>query len=328
MLINNNTELKNHLPTSVALDFGDIKPKIRLVEREIIKRIFSQALYDIVADGSLSGQKLELQELLTEATAHLALLHYIGFGQTQINSAGIQIASNDNMKTAFEWQIAELRKECSTQGWAAIESALEFLESVTDTDIKTAWEASHTFLNAKETLIDNIRQFEKFVNLNHSRILFNKLLPVLNDQQEEVIIPAIGQELFDKILAFQDEIEEPRKKALTATHKLASKALAFKTMAVGFMDTLLILSDNGPLVIDGLRSNPNEAKKTAPTDLVKIIAENYKIRASGAKRELIEFCQANVAFLPEYKLSDNYISDSDQQNHIPRNDPGWGIAFF
>jgi hypothetical protein len=328
MLINNTAELKEYLPTSVALDFGDIQPKIRSVERNIIKRIFSQAIYDMLLSSNLNSEKLKLYELLSEATAHLALLHYIGFGQTQINSAGIQIATNDNLKPAFEWQINDLRNECSHQGWSAIESALEFLESATDTEIKTTWQASATFTQSQKTLLGNLRMFEKYVNINHSRVLFNKLIPVLKDQQDEIIIPAISAELFNKVLTYQTEGDSAVKKALTEVYKLASKALAFKTMAVGFLDTLLILSDNGPLVLDGLRSNSPSAKKAAPTDLVKIIQENYKTRAAGAMSELIKYCQANVGLLPEYEFSENYISDSDQENHIPRNDPGWGIAFF
>lgn len=321
MLINSTTELRNYLPASVALDFNDIRPKIKLVEREIIKRIFSTALYDAMNASGATGNLLELKEILSEAVAHLALLHYIGFGQTQISSAGIRIATNDNMKTAFEWQIDEIKDECSRQGWSAVESALEFLDKTTDEGILLIWVATETYSTAQKNLIPNLRDFEKFVNLNHSRVLFNKLAPIMNDQQEEIILPAIGYPLFERILDDDTTIGLQAK-------KLAAKALAFQTMATGFIDTMLILSDNGPLVINGMASAMPKAKQTATTDLIQIIAENYKTRAAGALRELLEFCQANVNVLTEYQESDNYISDEEQSNHIPRNDPDWGIAFF
>jgi hypothetical protein len=328
MLINSTAELKQYLPTSVALGFNDIRPKIRLVEREIIRKIFSPAIYTAVTSVGLSGAKLELQELLAEATAHLALHRYIGFGQTQISSAGIQIATNDNLKTAFEWQIAELRDECATQGWSAIESALGFLDATADTDLKALWNATDTYLAAQKNLLPTLTLFEKHVSIHQSRVLFNKLVPVIADMQAEVIIPAIGQSLFDKVMVLASEADAPKKAILTKVHLLASKALAFKTMATGFLDTLLILSDNGPMVIDGLQSRMPKAVKSAPTDLVKIIAENYATRANGAVRELIEYCQANATIITEYQSSGNYITAEDQTDHIPRNDPEWGIAFL
>lgn len=322
MLINSTAELKNHIPASVTLDFEDIRPKIQLVEREVIQRIFSKPLLEAVIAPGASGELLVLRQILEEAEAHLALLEYIPFGQLQFDSAGIRISVNENMKTAFEWQIDALKEECSRQGWAAVESALEFLEKTQDAGLTTLWEATETFISAQKTLISNLREFEKFVNLNHSRVLFNKLLPILEDQQEDVVAPAIGQTLFTRILTGTDEIEKK-------TKKLAAKALAYKTASIGFLDSLLILSDNGPLIIDGMVSAQPKAKKTAPTELLNIISENYKTRAEAAMQELIEFCQKNVTELIEYKESSNYIDEeSDQTNHIPRADPNWGLAFF
>src|SRR5690606_38717245 len=114
------------------LAWADIEPKVRMVERDIIRKQFSKAIYDHIQQLTADGTAAELRELLSEATAHLALLHYIGFGQVQISSSGIQIASDANLKTAFEWQITDLRRECSLQGWNAIESALELMETLTE----------------------------------------------------------------------------------------------------------------------------------------------------------------------------------------------------
>ncbi|PRY90574.1 DUF6712 family protein [Mongoliibacter ruber] len=325
MLINNIAELREQIPASVTLDFNDIKPKIRLVEREVIQRIFSSELYDAVIASGASGDFLKLREILAEAVAHLALVQYLPFGQVQFDSGGIRIVTNENMKTAFEWQIDKLEDECTKQGWSAVEAALEFIENSEITQLRDIWEETDTYKLAQDSLISNLRTFEKFVNLNHSRILFNKLLPVLSDQQEEVIKEAIGKPLFLKITKDLN----PASDLLIKTRKLASKALAFKTMAVGFMDTLLILTDNGPLVIDGMVSRQPKAKRSAPTDVVLIIAENYKTRAAGALRELVEFCQTNADELVEFKESGNYIGDPEaEQNHIPRPDPDWGVAFF
>jgi vacuolar-type H+-ATPase subunit E/Vma4 len=329
MLINNITELREYIPASVTLNFADIRPKIRQVEREIIHRIFSQAIYDrLTTEETPTAEDTALKQLLAEAVALLALLEYIPIGQLQFDSAGIRIASNESMKTAFEWQIDELKTTCNRQGWSAIESALAYCESLPDGDLKTLWEETDTYTASQSNLITTLRQFETFAHLQGSRVMFNKLIPTLADQQDEVVIPAIGQELFTAILERETESDEPKKNALTKAHKLASKALAYLTLGVGFQDSMLILSDNGPLVIEAMQSRLAKAVKTAPESLISAIATTYRSRGAAALKELIDYCQSVSDVLTEYQSSPNFISIADQTDHIPRNDPNWGIAFF
>lgn len=310
------------------LDFNDIKPKIRLVERETVKRIFSLAIYTrLTTAAGDTADDTEVKSLLSEAVAHLALLHYAAFGQLQISSAGIQIASNAEMKQAFEWQIDKLRKECSLQGWSAVESALEYLEGLTTGALFDAWALAPFHTTAKTNLISTLRQFEKYTSLHHSRVFFNKLSPVITDQQEQVILPALGQPLWDIMMTPGASTEE-KKTLLTQLKHLTSKALVFHTMASGFQDTLLILSDNGPLILDGLQSRNSDSKASAPAEVVEAMALRFGAKASAALTELLAFCQENVAVLTEYESSPNFISDADQTDHIPRNPPDAAMIFL
>lgn len=330
MLINNTDEYKAYIPVNITLDFDDIRPKVSLVEREIIQRLFSLAVYNRLTaiESGLSTEELALKKLLAESVAHLALLEYIPFAQLQISSSGIQITSNDSMKTAFEWQIDELKTTCSKQGWAAIESALEYCETLPDGDLKTAWTTSISYQNTQDQLIPTLNLFQKFVHLHHSRILFNKLSPIRIQQQDEVIIPAVGSTLWEKILSYTTESDENKKKILTHAHTKASRALAYATMGEGFQDAAMILSDNGPLIIEGMQSRLAKAVKTTPKDWIDAVATTFKSRAAGAIQELLQFCQENSDVLTEYQDSTNFITEADQTDHIPRNDPNWGIAFF
>jgi len=329
MLINTTSDLRNYLPASVTLEFDDIKPKIRLAERETIIPLFSQSVYDLINVETVpSGELTQLHELCAEAVAHLALLHYLDFGQVHLNSSGIQIASTDNMKTAFEWQIDQLKEQCSLQGWSAIESALKFLETAEESTLKAAWEASDTFAAQAQMLLPTLKTFETYAHLGHSRVLFNKLSPMILALQEDIIEPAIGTALLTVVFTPTANPSAERTAALAQVKKLASKALAYFTIGSGFQDTMLILSDNGPLIINGMQSRLAKAKQTAPEELVMAIAQSYQNRAQGALAELLEYCQKHVDLLPEYEESENYISDEDQTNQIPRNDPDWGMVFF
>ncbi|AWW31833.1 hypothetical protein DN752_17790 [Echinicola strongylocentroti] len=327
MLINSTEELKEYIPASIALGFDDIKPKIRLVEREVIKRIFSSAIYDRATNAGAADNDRALKELLSEAVAHLALLQYIDMGQVLISSSGIQIASNENTKTAFEWQIDGLKKQCSLQGWGAVESALAFMETLPEGDLLTAWEETDTYKDSQMSVLSTLKQFEQYVSLHHSRVLFNKLLPTMTDQQEKVKA-ALGDSLWTKVVGYSSEEDSAQKTRLLRVYKKCGKALAYFTVAEGFVDTMLVLSDNGPLVIEAMQSRMPKAVKTAPEDLVKFIAENYRGKANGVITDLLAYLQENIEHFPEFKDSENYIDDEDQTDHIARNDPDWGLAFF
>jgi hypothetical protein len=330
MLINNIQEFKQYLPVSLQLDFGDILPKVKLVERDIIRKKFSDEVYTIItADVPAAGSKEEsLLDLLAEATAHLSLLEYISFGQVMLDSSGIHITSTENIKNAFQWQVEDLKNSCSISGWSAIESALELMETLPDEELKTAWQETDTYKTAQNSLISSLTQFQRFVHLGNSRVLFNKLIPTLDFAQEEIVMEAVGLDFWEKMLDFESEDDTTQKSRLKKAHKLASRALAYHTIGEGFTDTMLVLSDNGPLIMEQIQSSSTSTKATAKKEVVELIAKTYAAKAQGAIRELLQYCQANDEFFPEYKLSTNYISDEAQEDHIPRNDPDSGVVFF
>jgi hypothetical protein len=329
MLINTTAEFKEFIPASVTLDFKDIKPKIRLVEREIIKKIFSPAIYTrVTTESGSTAEDQELKLLLSEAVAHLALDRYMVFGQVQISSAGIQIVSTNEMKQAFEWQIKSLKAECSLQGWSAIESALQLLESLTAGELFDAWKVTPFYLSQAQSLITTLRQFEKYSSLGGSRVLFNKLLPVLTDQQTDVIAPALGSALWEKILSPPQDATAEKRNLLAQAKDRAAKALVFLTLGRGFEDTLMILSDNGPMVIEAMQSRNTDAVKAAPKEIVEAMARRYQSKGEATLGQLLEFCQTHSDVLTEYQSSPNFISAADQTDHIPRNDPKSGIIFL
>lgn len=331
-LINSTEELREYLPVSVSLNFEDVAPKLAMVEREVIQRKVGMPIYAHLLENNTEPQEANLHGLLSEATAHLGLMHYLGFGHAQINSAGIQIVTDENHKTAFEWQVEGLRDECSRQGWSALESALEYLDNLPTQDpgtLRTLWEVTDTYLDAQKTLISTLRQFQQWVHLGESRVLFHKLIPSLRYVEEERIVPAIGQAMYDLILGRQSETDPAQKSRLSRLYRHCARAMAFATVAEGFEDTMLVLSDNGPLIIDAIQSRLTKAKSTASEEMVARMAKAYKQKAAGAITDMLAFCQKNTDHFPEYALSENYIPEGeDRTDHIPRNDPDAGIAFF
>jgi hypothetical protein len=327
MLIDNTEELRQYIPVSIALKYEDIAPQMRMVERDIIIDKFSQPVYDIARAAPAEGPDMKLYKLLAEAVAYLSVLEYLSIGQVHITSSGILINSTQNQKTAFEWQVRQVKSQMARVGWSAVESAMAHLSALPEGDLATAWQATEAYQLSVKSLIPSLKHFQKFVHLGNSHLLYQRLLPIQIHQQEEHIINLVGPALWAKVLNPPEDSSPESLAALRKLHASLSRALAYETMADGFLDTVLILSDNGPLIIDGLQSRLSDAKATAPEDFVKTVATTYRHKGAESVREVLNFCQENVALLPDYILSPNYI-ETDPDNHIARNDPEWGIAFF
>lgn len=330
MLINNTTELKKYIPVSIALAYEDIAPQLRMVERDTILPKFSKAVYDYITDldHAAEDDARHLLSLLCEATAHLAVLEYLSIGQVHISSSGVMINSSQNQKTAFEWQVRDAKNQTARIGWSAIESAMAFLSGLPPGDLRNAWQTTDTYTQAQQMLIPSLRKFQQHVHLGNSHLLYQRLLPVQLQNQEEHIRPLMGEALWTRVLSFEQEPAPTAKAALTKLHRMLCRALAYETMADGFLDTVLILSDNGPLIIDGLQSRLSDAKATAPETFIHAVATSYRQKADGSVTEVLAYAQSQVAILPEYAQSPSYLQPTDPQDHIPRNDPDWGIAFF
>lgn len=315
MLIETTDQLRDHIPASYGLDIDDLRPKLKMVEREVIIKHFPLQLYELVHDGGENDAQEALRDLLAEAVAHLALYHHIDVGQVQISSSGIHINSTDTSKTAFEWQISNLKKSALRQGWQAVESAFLLLNSTEDAELKQIWEQSATYLALKNSLLPTLEVFQQFVSLDNSFMMFKKLSPLMREIQEEFITDLLGIDLLEKLL---DAPAGKYREVLTRSRRV----LAYKAMAMGMVNTMLVMSDNGPLIIEGLTNLVVSNKRTVPIETASIIADNYRKRAATATKDLLAFCQKNVKALPEFAISENYVEPGE--SHLPDNDPEWG----
>jgi len=325
-LIQNIETLKEFWPASVALDFKDIEPQIRIVQRNVIAKTFGPEIVSM-AMAMENQQTTEVKKLMQEALAFLALAKYLPFGMTQISSAGIQIASNQNMKTAFEWQTTTLREEAVTTGWQAIESVCDFLDLTTNEGLKNAWMATDFKQKSLGLLVPSIKVFQQYVNISDSHIMFFKLLPFLLDSQDEVVRPCLTDALFDKMMN-PPAGDAMLIKKLSELRKKAEKCVCFFAMSNGYQDISLLIKDNGIFAIEDIQARLTNTKKTISLEQSTVISESYKVRANGMLQEIIEFCNANSNVLTDFRISPNFITETDSEHIIYRNPPDAGIVFF
>jgi hypothetical protein len=204
MLFKSADEVKKYLPQNASFEFEQILPFIKFNgEPELIIPAISQAQYDALNTAYNDNDMTEdLEKLLDKVRfplANFAYMKYIPFAQLSISASGIHIETNDEKKTAFEWQINKLESACIENAYNGIEQLLIFLE--TNKATYTVWAASTSFTEFKECFVNTAIEFNNYFNIGKSRSTFIALKPLMLRMEEFHIKPVLGKTLYAAIKA-------------------------------------------------------------------------------------------------------------------------------
>lgn len=183
-------------------------------ERDLRPLLGDQLLADLLAGqaaGSLTAAEGKLVYYLQGALGNLALVEYLPLAQVQISQMGINL----NGKTAFEWQIRELRASFVRKGYNYLERALAYLDSPAEAQEPSfvAWRSSGAGGAARQYLLSSAGDFSEWCNIGASRLVFNALLPSLRKVEAFDVAPVLGD-------AFYDELKvQVQARALTADNQ-------------------------------------------------------------------------------------------------------------
>ena len=171
-----------------------------LVEYDQLRPLLGDAFFEgltetVAAAGDAVQQRLRY--LLSQALANLTMVEGIDALQVQISGTGIQIYSDANVKTAFQWQIDALKLMHCRKGYGALDKALAFLEAH-PVDFPT-WAGSPAAVKAREYFISSADQFTEHYHISHSRQTYVALLPLIRKMERFALVPVLGQPYFDEL---------------------------------------------------------------------------------------------------------------------------------
>ena len=165
-------------------DLPDFDPDMRLAERKRVRPLLGPALYNELsalpdadvqaALDDVASPTGGLLRLVQEAVANLAALEHLPISQVQWSAAGIRLAVD---KTAFQWQINEIRATFRRKGYDALEEVLAFLDE--HQDDFPAWATSAAAGESRRQLLATARDFSHYYDIGDSRLTYQALLAVL-----------------------------------------------------------------------------------------------------------------------------------------------------
>lgn len=251
--------------SSDADTYTALLPDMLLMEDEHIRPLLGDEFYqefDELAEvpAGLDDNQQRLLMRLQSALANLTMLSYLDLAQVQISGAGVQIISDGNQKTAFQWQIEALKVNFSRKGYNGLEKALAFLQQ--HEDEFTTWSSSDAARKSRGQIIALASQFSEHYSINNARLTFLSLQPLLRKTEAFALEPALGTDFFDEIK------EQLAADTLTSENqqlieKYLRPALAHLTMAQAIGELGFSLNGNA-LELNIYRPDNSNSKESDP----------------------------------------------------------------
>ena len=207
-LINSIEEFRTYVALNASTEnedfFALLQADMLLVEYDQLRPLLGDGFYDGLLEtvaGPGDAVQLRLRYLLSMAQAHLTMVEGIDALQVQISGSGIQIYSDANVKTAFQWQIDALKLMHARKGYSALDKALAFLDAH-PADFPT-WAGSPAAVKAREYFLSSADEFAEHYTISHTRQTYLALLPLIRKMERFALVPVLGQPYFDELKAQQ-----------------------------------------------------------------------------------------------------------------------------
>ena len=317
-LITTIDEFRVGVPMNVTATIDALKPTLAATERRHLVPLLGRPQYDELrtayAGGTLTERQAELVAVLQTAEANLAYASYLPLAQLQIDDAGIRIASDENNKTAFQWQIDDLKELLLETGFSAIEDALGLLDEY-KSDFPL-WASSAAYTYNKELLLNSAADFDRYYSIAGSRRTFLALVPIIRREEHFSLEPVLSA---DFCTALRTEIQSGSISAETQlVLKLLHPALANLTAAEAVGELGVDLAAGGLVVKELDKTTTNNRVRKQASDTILALKRDQALETGRAYlRDLVAFLQktASATVYPAFFNSDRYVAP------VPAPDP-------
>jgi hypothetical protein len=185
----------------------NIQPDLRLVETQHLRPLLGPALYndlqalsdadvEALLDPASPDVRSELLRLVQLAAANLALVEYLPLLQVYISDAGVTLPGG---KTAFQWQINDLKASFRRKGYNALEEVLEYLDTHAEAPELAAWRTSTAAVASHQFFLATAREFSEHYAIAGSRLTYLALLPTLRKVERFDLAPVLGPALYAEL---------------------------------------------------------------------------------------------------------------------------------
>jgi len=306
-LITSFQQMQMFIPTIIGNgDFNLYKTYRDDAETYLVNDIIGTALFEDLMENHAgsSGFTADWGKALMMCRAIVALKAYsiaIPFLDLVQTSNGFAVAMNTNQAPASKERVKALRDGVQQRLNDAIESLLKHLDE--HTDVFDAWLEAPSYTQRHNLLITSAKDFNKYLNIKNSHLLYLQLVPMIQYVEDLHINPTISEDLTDLIKAevMEDTLSEAN--AVILPH--LKNAVVNLTMAVA-IDRLAVTIDP-----DGIKL-AYSIGETSYSDVNrnKVLADKYEQQGMFYLRKVLQYILTHLSSFPAYSDSDVYIDQT------------------
>jgi hypothetical protein len=237
-------QAKEHLKINATMNDSSFEPFIPDAEEKYIKPFLGDDLFEMLQtwqeteDDVTSPELAALYPYVVAALSRFTMLLASPHLNLNIGDQGFGVTSTANVAPASKERVADFKASLETLAWGNIEKMLRFLEE-NQTDYPE-WIASEAYTMATRNLINSAYEFNKYVDIDRSRLTFHSLRKAMDNIEEIDVKNLISAEQFDDLLEkLRDGDELEAEESVLLAHlrafianKVASTQLGKNTLDV------------------------------------------------------------------------------------------------
>jgi len=252
---------------SSSLDMTTLRPCIALAEENNLLPYIGQPLYDRLntAYNTPTDAEADLIKKIQTVLAPAALYAFAPMAEANITESGIFRHETDNSKTAYQQQVANLRRQLQLEVDQNTESLLRYLEANKATFPE--WQASPQFAQYRSLFIKTGAEFEKMYHTAAPWRNYLSLQPILQEAELLALQPILGSAFFAelKTLIAQPDFDitttdAERDAILTPTlYFYICKYVAYSALIMASAALQLTIDDSGVTIYTSQGRSTNDA---------------------------------------------------------------------
>jgi hypothetical protein len=253
-------QVRDFLPVPLTLNIDNISPFLDDVISKYILPYLGQDLIDILEleeypeDRSANIEKLLI--IVRKPLVRFAILLGTDQLDLKLTDSGFVVMHNQNLTPASSDRVSKFKTNIEQSAWDGIENLLRYLEK--NEEDFPEWEEAEAHPNNWTTLIRSCNEFQKYVDIKHSRLTFFQYLNTIENIELLKIEPAISKALIDVIRneIIANEISDKTKLILpyikralanfTAAEMMPESTMRFDNIANHFLTKVIQVMDANP----------------------------------------------------------------------------------
>lgn len=263
----------------------------------------------IVGETELQKIETKLLYICQRANANLAFWYDFDEINTRITDSGFQRQESENgtYKSAYKYQENNLRNNFRNKGFNALDEMLAFLEKYIDSFPE--YLESPAYINSQQSIIRNTEEVNKVYFINNSRIIYLRLHTHFAFVEENILRPALGEVLYNKLLEWLIKVPADE------TEKLKVEELRKKSGKVIVMNAVKrLMSETGSLTDRGLYFSSITANRDGDENEKPVTDNRLSIQIAQAESDAKVYMNNLVRFVKR-AYPDDYAGNPWQAFH-------------